>query len=100
MPLYHLTFWQYLSDKDGNIDNQNIDHRIAILEQVAEGVKYLQSRKVKHLDMKPSNILIALRNPNEKEVTQCCSTQNKKNNKIRGKQFRVKKIHFFPWQKK
>ena len=58
MDEYDFTFWQYLSNRDDNFDNDSIKDRIEILKHICLGLIYLQDKNISHLDLKPSNILL------------------------------------------
>ena len=55
---YDFTFWQYLSNRDDEFDNNSIEDRIEILKHICLGLIYLQGKNISHLDLKPSNILL------------------------------------------
>ena len=61
MKEYHFTFWQYLSNRDKEFDNNSIEDRIEILKHICLGLIYLQREKISHLDMKPSNMLLIVK---------------------------------------
>ena len=70
MPRYHSTLWKLLSENDG-IDVV-IEHRIEIARKVCEGLKYIQGEGLRHLDLKPTNILVNLNQQNK----DCSGTKN------------------------
>ena len=62
MPLYDCTLWEYL--KNAHSQNRQIpmDVRFKIFEKTLSGLKEIQYREFRHLDIKPANIMLKTRN--------------------------------------
>ena len=58
MPLFDLDLWKYLKNKT----NTTIEMitRVQLFECILDGLIYIQRSGMKHLDIKPSNILVKL----------------------------------------
>jgi serine/threonine protein kinase len=59
--LYHANLWEYLANDQKEYVDPPIGERVAMGKEVTEGVIYLQSKDIKHLDLKLSNILLKLK---------------------------------------
>ena len=63
MPKYDCSLWTYLKTFQKPIKNKlHIEERIFILKKIILAVEEIQSKEMCHYDLKPSNILLKLKN--------------------------------------
>ena len=58
MPVYHSDLWKYFKEMNRLRRIVKMSTRFKIFESILEGVLHIQNSKIKHLDLKPSNVLI------------------------------------------
>ena len=74
MPIYDTDLWRYFKEKDANSESVPTPTRYDLFENILEGVLHIQKSKMKHLDLKPSNVLIKLDQNGDFDGTNCVIT--------------------------